>query len=64
MIDPTWKRKYWELIARHEILVQKRGDGEFDADEWCGLMLELKANGMYSLAEDVKKELEQSTINI
>lgn len=64
MIDPTWKRKYWELIARHEILVQKRADGIVDADEWRGLMLELKANGMYSLAEDVKKELEQLTINI
>ena len=61
MIDPTWKRKYWELIARHEILVQKRADGEFDADEWRGLMVELRANGMYSLAEDVKSQL---TINI
>lgn len=57
------ERKYWELVARHEILVQKRKDGEFDADEWQGLMNEMKAHGMWAMANGIQRELNLSTIN-
>lgn len=63
-VDLTWKRKYWELIARHELLLQKRNDSEYAPADWRGLITEVRAHGMWALANDIQRELNLSTINI
>jgi len=57
--ESPWTRKYWQLIARHEILEQKRKDGEFDKQEWNTLIEDMEAHGMWALANDIKRDMEK-----
>jgi hypothetical protein len=57
--ESPWTRKYWELIARHEILLQKRLDGEFDTQEWNTLIEDMEKHKMIALANDLRKEIKE-----
>jgi hypothetical protein len=57
MTESPWTRKYWELIARHEIMLQKRKDGEFDTQEWLELIEDMEVHGMLAMANDIKRDM-------
>jgi len=43
MTESPWTRKYWELIARHEILIRRREEGYFWHCEWLKLLEDVGA---------------------
>jgi hypothetical protein len=59
MTESPWTQTYWLLIARHEILLQKRKDGEFDKDEWNELIEDLEAHKMFTLANDMRRDMRE-----
>jgi hypothetical protein len=55
--ESEWQKQYWELIARHEILLQKRKEGVFDKQEWNRLIEDMDKHKMIALANDIRKEM-------
>ena len=58
MTESPWTTRYWELVARHELLLQLRSEGEFDKREWNALIAEMKAHGMWAMENDIRREME------
>jgi hypothetical protein len=57
--ESPWTRKYWQLIARHEILIRRREEGYFWHCEWLELIEDMEAHGMWAMANDVRRDMEK-----
>ena len=54
---PTWEDRYRWLVGHHEVLLQKRNDGEFDEREWNALIKDMKGIGLHAMANDLRREM-------
>jgi hypothetical protein len=60
--ESEWTKQYWELIARHEVLLLKRKEGVFDKQEWNRLIEDMDEHKMIALANDIRRDMQKETL--